>query len=366
MTGENGQDADAPTALLWVRSQRLWEKLPGALICIKRLRERGCMLAGKMKHHEPVSGHIAASVLRARSQDSASSVFSRLVSEKPGNIELVLVTGDDGRLVGVVPLARLLTAGAGLLADVMQPDFPRVTPDTDQESAASLALHHRVDALPVVDREGRVLGVMSAQALMQVLRREHVEDLHVLAGIERESSDARHAIEDPPMRQVRHRLPWLLAGLAGAGLATAAMAGFESTLSANIAVTFFVPGIVYLADAIGTQSEAVAVRGLSLTHSGIGHLLGGELRTGMAIGATLGLLSLGPIWIGFGDLRLAGAVAGAIFAAGTIAAGLGLLLPWCLTRMGRDPALGSGPLATVIQDILSLLVYLGMVRAFGV
>ncbi len=324
------------------------------------------MLASEMKHHEPVSVHITASVLRARSQDSASSVFSRLVLEQPENIELVLVTGDDGRLVGVVPLARLLTAGAGLLADVMQRDFPRVTPDTDQEQAASLALHHRVDALPVVDTDGRVLGVMSSQALMQVLRREHVEDLHVLAGIKRESLRARHAIDDPPLRQVRHRLPWLLVGLGGAGLATLAMAGFESTLSENIAVAFFVPGIVYLADAIGTQSEAVAVRGLSLTHAGIGHLLGSELRTGMAIGAILGLLSFSPIWIGFGDARLAGAVASAIFAAGTIAAFLGLLLPWWIARTGRDPALGSGPLATVIQDILSLLVYLGAVRAFGV
>jgi magnesium transporter len=277
----------------------------------------------------------------------------------------VLVTAEDGRLTGVVPMAQLFAAGDAKLGKIMQRDFPRVTPETDQEHAASLALHHRVDALPVVDRDGRALGVMPSQALMQVLRREHVEDLHVLAGIQREASQARHAIEDPPMRRLRHRLPWLLAGLAGAGVATVAMAGFESTLSVHIAVAFFVPGIVYLADAIGTQSEAVAVRGLSLTRTGIRHLLGGELRTGMAIGATLGLISFLPIWVAFGDVRLAGAVATAIFAAGTMAAALGLMLPWWIARSGRDPALGSGPIATVIQDILSLLVYLGVVRAFG-
>jgi magnesium transporter len=167
------------------------------------------------------------------------------------------------------------------------------------------------------------------------------------------------------MRRVRHRLPWLLAGLGGAALATAAMAGFESTLSTHIAVAFFVPGIVYLADAIGTQSEAVAVRGLSLTRAGIGHLLGGELRTGMAIGAMLGLVAFLPVWVAFGELRLAASVAIAIFAAGAMAAALGLLLPWLIAWLGRDPALGSGPLATVIQDILSLLVYLTVVRAFG-
>ena len=319
-----------------------------------------------MKHHETVGGHLVASVLRARPEERVREILARLATEKPACLELVLATDEHGRLVGAAPLARVLALGAADPLDkALERDFPHVRPNTDQERAASLALHHGVDALPVVDAEGCVLGVMPAQAIMQVLRREHVEDLHVLAGITRETSKARHAIEDPPMRQLRHRLPWLLVGLAGAALATAAMAGFEATLKAHVAVAFFVPAIVYLADAIGTQSEAVAVRGLSLTRSGIAHLLAGELRTGMSIGAVLGLLSFLPVWVFFDSVRLAGAVASAIFAAGAVAAALGLLLPWWLARTGRDPAMGSGPLATVLQDILSLLVYLGVVRAFG-
>jgi magnesium transporter len=240
-----------------------------------------------------------------------------------------------------------------------------VTEDTDQERAASLALHHGVDALPVVDAGGRALGVMPSQALLQVLRREHVEDLHRIAGIEREAAQARHAIEDPPLRRARHRLPWLVVGLAGSALATGAMAAFETTLQRTIAVAFFVPAIVYLADAIGTQTEAIAVRRISLTRAGIVHLLAGELRTGMLLGTILGVAAFVPVWLAFGDARLGAAVATAIFAAGTMAAGLGLVLPWWIARSGRDPAFGSGPLATVIQDILSILVYLGVVRAFG-
>jgi magnesium transporter len=108
------------------------------------------------------------------------------------------------------------------------------------------------------------------------------------------------------------------------------------------------------------------VRRLSLTHAGLARLLGGELRTGLLLGAVLGVASFFPVWIVFGELRLAAAVATAILAAGTIAAGLGLALPWWIARTGRDPAFGSGPLATVIQDVLSLLVYLGVVRLFGV
>jgi magnesium transporter len=319
-----------------------------------------------MKHHEPVASHVVGSVLRAHAGDTVGATLARLADEKPASVELVLVVEKDGKLAGVVPIAKLFAAQAqSSLGDAMDRDFPRARPDDDQEQVASLALHRGVDALPVVDRSGVPLGVMPSQALLQVLRREHVEDLHVLAGIQREASQARHAIDDPPMRRVRHRLPWLLAGLVGSALATAAMAGFEQTLSAQIAVAFFVPGIVYLADAIGTQSEAIAVRGLSLTRMGIGHLLGGELRTGMLLGAILGLASFLPILLVFGDARLAGAVATAIFAAGAMAASLGLLLPWWFARSGRDPALGSGPIATIIQDVLSLLVYLGVVRAFG-
>jgi magnesium transporter len=319
-----------------------------------------------VKHHEPVGGHVVASYAGARAEEPAGAVLARIAADKPACMELVLVLDHDGRLAGVVPLERLIAAGdKAPLRKIMQRDFPRVRANDDQERAASLALHHQVDALPVVDADGRPLGVMPSQALLHVLRREHVEDLHVLAGIARETSQARHAIEDPPARRLRHRMPWLLVGLAGSALATAAMAGFESTFSRHLAVAFFVPAIVYLADAIGTQTEAVAVRGLSLTRAGIGHLLAGELRTGMLLGGSLGLISFLPVYFFFGDARLAGAVSAAILAAGTAAAGLGMLLPWALARRGRDPAFGSGPLATVIQDVLSLLVYFGVVKAFG-
>ncbi len=319
-----------------------------------------------MKRHEHVGSHLIADVLRARPDESASAVLARLEKEKPASVELVLVCAKDGRLEGVVPIQALLHAEAARpVGKLAKHGFPSVTPETDQEKAASLALHYAVDALPVVDARGHALGVMPSQALLQVLRREHVEDLHHLAGIHREEAMARHAIEDPPARRVRHRLPWLLFGLLGSGLATVAMASFESTFERNLAIAFFVPGIVYLADAIGTQSEAIAVRGLSLTHAGIGHLLAGEVRTGMLLGALLGAASFLPILAVFSDLRLAAAVAIAIFAAGTVAAALGLLLPWALEKSGRDPAFGAGPLATVVQDILSVLVYLGVVRMLG-
>lgn len=314
---------------------------------------------------EAVADHLSASLARAGPDETLGTIAARLARSR-ATVELVCAVDEHGGLLGSLPVSGLFAHPPDTrLAKAMRTDVPAVRLGEDQEHAASLALHHGVDALPVVDAEGCALGVMPSQAILQVLRREHVEDLHVLAGIQRESSHARHAIEDPPLRRARHRLPWLLAGFAGAALATVAMASFESTLSRHLAVAFFVPGIVYLADAIGTQTETVAVRGLSLTHAGIGHLLAGELRTGMLMGACLGLVSFFPILAFLGDVRLAAAVATAIFAAGTVAAGLGMLLPWIIARSGRDPAFGSGPLATVIQDVVTLLVYFATVKAYG-
>jgi magnesium transporter len=320
-----------------------------------------------MRHREPVGRHLVAAVARARPEERVEAVRARLAHEKPASLELVLVVGADGRLAGVVPIGRIFsTAAHALVGEAMERGFPRVTPETDQEHAASLALHHGVDALPVVDAGGRPLGVMPSQALLQVLRREHVEDLHRLAGIQRETSQARHAIEDPPLRRVRHRLPWLLVGLAGSAVATAAMATMEVTLQANVAIAFFVPALVYLADAIGTQTETVAVRGLSLTRAGLAPLLAAELRTGLLLGAILGAISFGPVWLAFGSAALAAAVAVSILAAGTVANGVGMLFPWILQRLGFDPAYGTGPGSTVVQDVCTIVVYFAVVRAFGI
>jgi magnesium transporter len=316
---------------------------------------------------ETVGSHLVAAAGRASPTETVSGVLSRLAAERPGRVELICVTDGGGKLAGALPIGRAFAVdGARDLGEVMDRDYPRVRPEDDQETAASLALHRGVESLPVVDAEGRLLGVMPSQALLNVLRREHVEDLHVLAGIRREAAQARHAIEDPPLRRARHRLPWLLVGLAGGAVATAAMAGFQATLERMVAVAFFVPALVYLADAVGTQSEAIAVRGLSLTRSGIAHLLAGELRTGMLLGAALGLAAFVPILIAFGDTRLAGAGSVSIFVAAAIASAIGLGLPWWLARRGWDPAYGSGPVATVIQDILSILVYFAVLHAFGI
>ena len=298
----------------------------------------------------------------AKVGDTAETVLIEIRSQGRSDWELVCVIDDDGLLWGTLTAAELLLVpGDATLRSVTRRDTPRIASDVDQEQLASAALKGSVAAMPVVDAEGRLIGVVGSTTLMDILRREHVEDLHRLAGITRESADARSALEAPPVRGARHRLPWLIVGLGGSMVATFIVARFETVLATKPALAFFVPGLVYLADAIGTQSEAVAVRGLSLSHVGIGRLIGNELRTGLLIGTVLALLAFPMIWGVFGELRLAAAVALALAGASVLASVLGLVLPWLMARVGTDPAYGSGPLATIVQDVLSLLIYFGCV-----
>ncbi|GAA4412413.1 magnesium transporter [Quisquiliibacterium transsilvanicum] len=306
--------------------------------------------------------HLETRIPVASPEDTAASLVALLAGGDFAIADPAYLLDARGAPCGIVPLSRLLGAPpAARLATLALACPPAVRLGTDQEHVASHAIAHGVSAVPVVDRDGRWQGVVPPLALLEVLRHEHVEDLHRFAGIAHDAEVASRAIEEPPARRARHRLPWLLAGLGGSVLTALVMQRFEATLQANVAVAFFIPAIVYLADAVGTQSESIAVRGLSLSHKPLPALLGGELRTGALIGTVLSLLALLPIWLVLGDVRLAAAVAIALFASSCMATVIGFTLPWLLARTGADPAFGSGPLATILQDVLSLLIYFGVV-----
>lgn len=279
------------------------------------------------------------------------------------HVDYVYVLDPARVLVGRIELAALFRARReDALRTLMSAPLPG-HPSWSQERIASHALRHALTAVAITDEHGRLLGAIPPRVLLRVLRREHVEDIHRLAGIREESAQARDAMEAPPVRRARDRLPWLLLGLLGSAIATSIVASFEAALSSRVALAFFIPGIVYLADAVGTQTEAIAVRGLSLSHVPLRTLMAGEMRTGLLIGLTLGVLSFPMIWLTFGDVRLGAVVALSLVAAGTVATTVGLLFPWLLAHLGRDPAYGSGPIATIVQDVLSLVIYFAIAHA---
>jgi magnesium transporter len=173
---------------------------------------------------------------------------------------------------------------------------------------------------------------------------------------------ARSASEEPVFKRFWHRVPWLLVGLFGALLAADIVGAFEQQLQANVMLAFFIPGIVYLADAVGTQTEALVIRGLSVGVP-IGRVVRSEILTGLLVGVALALAFFPLGWWRWGDANLLVAVALAILAACATASAIALTLPWFLHRVGIDPAFGSGPLATVIQDLLSVIIYLTIATA---
>lgn len=329
-----------------------------SLPCSTNVAALGTLMTEGGPIAETATQHLVRRVPVARAETTVASVLGSLPGRSYDSVEAVYVLDEQGCLRGLARLADLLgIAGERTLAEVMDAQPPSVHPEEDQERIATEAIQHGVAAVPVVDERGCLLGVVPAQALIEVLRREHVEDLHRLAGILHEQDHVSEAVMAAPVKRLGRRLPWLLVGLLGSMVATVVMAQFEHTLERRVAIAFFVPAIVYLADAIGTQTEAIVVRFLSLGRVPLRRLLLGELATGLLIGGCLGLLIFPAVWLGFGDARLALAVTLTVVFAGGCATSIGLILPWLLAWAGKDPAFGSGPVATIIQDVLSLLIY---------
>ena len=288
--------------------------------------------------HETAALHLVKRVATASPDETVASVLARLQGSVFDYADRIYVVDEISMLTGMIPMPRLLAAAPHQhLRDILRKPFPVVQAEVDQETVASLAIVKRISAVPVVDSQQRLLGVVPPQALLEILRHEHVEDLHRLVGIRHYTLQARSAIEAPPIRRARDRLPWLLVGLLGGMLATYVMTRFESSLQSQVAIAFFVPALVYLADAIGTQTEAITVRGLSLSNATVGTMIAGELRTGLIIGLTLGALTFPVIWLIFGDIRLALAVSVALLTAGSVATTIGFLFPWTFPAWAGAP-----------------------------
>lgn len=269
-----------------------------------------------------------------------------------------IVVCEAGLFRGVLRIEDALCAPAeSSVASVMDPGAPIVGPGVDQEVAAWRAVHHKESALSVVDRNGHFVGIIPPHRLVAVLLSEHEEDLSRLGGFLNNASVARAASEEPAQRRFRHRIPWLLLGLGGALAAADLVGSFETQLQINILLAFFIPGIVYLADAVGTQTETIVVRGLSLGVP-MSRMISRELLAGLAIGAALAMVAGPLVWWRWGDTGVAVSVGLAVLAACSTATVAAMALPWLFDAFGLDPAFGSGPLATVVQDLLSIWIYL--------
>lgn len=268
-----------------------------------------------------------------------------------------LAVCEDGKFRGILRIEDLLAASDdAIVIDLMDADAPVVAPGVDQEVAVWHAVEREESALAVVDSERRFLGIIPAHRLLAVLLAEHDEDLSRMGGFLRDTSSARKASQERVQRRFGHRVPWLLLGLAGALLAADLVGWFEAKLQDNVMLAFFIPGIVYLADAVGTQTETVVVRGLSVGVP-MRRMWRREILTGLAIGIAIALVTFPLILLRWGDHQVALAVSLSLLIACSTATLAAMASPWLLLSFKCDPAFGSGPLATVLQDLASMLIY---------
>jgi len=305
---------------------------------------------------EVASAYATMRIPIATDSETAGDVRRALPGQQfESAVDVAVCDGD--RLLGVVTIEKLLAAPAdATLDEIMDHSPPVVAPGVDQEQAAWRAGVRGASSLAIVDDEGRFRGLVPPHRLLGVLLAEHDEDMARLGGFLHDAASARGASTERVRRRLWHRLPWLLIGLAGAMIAAAMVGAFEGELEAQVTLAFFVPGIVYMADAVGTQTETLMIRGLSVGIP-IGSVVRRELITGVFIGTILAVAFFPFSWLAWGNFDVSIAVSLALLAACSTATLVAMTLPWLFDKLGFDPAFGSGPLATVIQDLLSLMIY---------
>ena len=262
--------------------------------------------------------HATDRVPVAQSDERVGAVRAGLAGGRFECAEDIAVLEADS-LAGLVSIEALLSADADAsVASVMDAEPLAVVPGTDQRAVARQMDDRGQASIAVVEASGRFLGLIPPAQMIAVLHAEHERDLARIGGYARGTRRARRAAEERVARRLWHRLPWLLVGLAGAMVSVAIVGAFERQLEANVLLAFFLPAVIYMADAVGTQTEALLIRGLSAGVS-VGSVIRRELVTGAILGALVGGAFVPFSLIAFGDAEVALAVGVALFASCSIA-----------------------------------------------
>ncbi|MBW1766755.1 MAG: magnesium transporter [Deltaproteobacteria bacterium] len=283
--------------------------------------------------------------------------------EEVENIYYLFVIDDFDRLVGIISMKDLvLEPPERNISDIMNPNVISAHVNTDQEEVAHLVKKYDLVNIPVVDEHHRLVGRITHDDIIDVLEEEADEDISLMAGVIHQE-----IAEESPMRISRARLPWLVAGLFGGILAAVVINQFESSLQTILALSFFFPVIMAMGGNTGIQAATVAVRGLAtgdIRLVNIGKRIWVEMKVALINGLICGILLGVIVGIWLSDFGLGSIVALSLVLIVLNAGFIGAAVPLVLKRMNIDPALATGPFVTTSNDILSLLIYLGLVTFF--
>ena len=319
------------------------------------------------QYNEDSAGAVALSnVPTATPQELAGAVLKRIQQGVAGydSVLYIYVLDATARLCGVVSIKELLQlADNAVLSDHTQRDIISVQVGADQEAAAQIALLYSIKSVPVIDAAGTFVGVLVSDQIMDILQHESLEDTLRLAGMQVLDDNHRHTVLSGSWTMhFWRRLPWLVVGLLGGVVAAVVVQQFEHILTTHVIIAAFIPAVVYIADAVGSQTQTIYVRALALDANlptkryALREMLVNGLLA-VVLGISLAVVSALTIttW------QIGTLLGLAIFVTVILALCTSLLVPYVFFRCRIDPAIASGPLATIIRDVLSLFAYLLLV-----
>ena len=310
---------------------------------------------------------LAVPVVHSSKKASEVEGLLRSKANEFETINYIYIINDRRELVGILSIQELFHLEPHeTLERFVGGELVTVRPHTDQERVAQLALKHNIKAIPVISKEHTFMGVVPSDRILSVLNLEHTEDVLRFAGVKHKDAQVSDVLlQNAPISHVKMRLPWLVLGLLGGVFAAVVIGFFEETLADELILAAFIPAIVYMADAVGSQTQMLFVRALSIEH---GLRVRSYLLRESIVNFFLGVILAGLIFalsLLFAQSFIISAIlAVSIFLTVWFTVIVAITLPWFFHVRGYDPAIASGPLATVVRDILSLCIYLTVATLF--
>jgi len=318
-----------------------------------------------LEYAEQTAGRIMNPKVFALSEDmTAGEAITTLQGSRDVEMVFYLYVVDVRRhLVGVISLRRLLLVSpATPLKRIMTTDITSVRTDTDQEEVARLVASYNLLAIPVVDEENKLVGVITVDDVIDVIKDEATEDVYRLAGVagdDRVFSTARESL--------RKRVPWLQVNLVTAFIAASVVAIFEGRIKSVPALAVFMPVVAGMGGNAATQTLTVIVRGIALgelTWANSRKALFKEAAVGIGNGVACGVVRALVVWLWKGNIWLGGILCAAMIINMFVAATAGTLIPLALRALKVDPALASSVFITTLTDVFGFLSWLGLATLF--
>lgn len=295
-------------------------------------------------------------------ESSTVEDVENLLSEKANEFEsinYIYILDKNQKLTGVISIKELFRSPKKKRVKNLSPNkIISARAHTDQEKVVLLALKHNLKQVPVIDKNGFFLGAVSSDTILKILNAENIEDVLRSSGTIKMENAAVNIIQAGAWLHFRKRLPWLILGLAGGILAAFVVDFFEVALKKQIMLAAFIPAIVYIADAVGSQTQTIFIRSLALDENlNLKKYIFREVRVNFSLSIVLGIIAalFSFIWLKSQALSLVLGVS--IMLTILTATAVALILPKILQKLRFDPAIASGPFATVLRDISSLLIY---------